>query len=224
MYGPGSSREHRASASSDSSGTHSTSDSMLKATIAIGCSGERPLSADSARTASCADAACTRGRTPCPSGGRRPLRRGSQRSLSRRASSLEHAFDDPVASCEIPRRSDVRVAERGREDRERARRRPPRSRARAHRPVAAPRARRARSASVAPSPTSAARGSQSRTSGSSVVDLVLADVRRVRHDEIPGPVRKAVGTGRRARARRRVRSETRSRARPRARPAMRRSP
>ena len=59
-----------------------------------------------------------------------------------------------------------------------------------------------------PSPTSAARGSQSRTSGSSAVELVRRDVRRVRDDEVVRPAGKPVAEVARLRTRRRAPSRS----------------
>ena len=96
-------------------------------------------------------------------------------------------LDDAVAPGEIARRRDVRVPEvaEQRRDPRRVSRDLEHERAAGSQHVSAPRA----TASVAPTPTSASRGSQSRTSGSSDVDLLRQDVRRVRDDEIPGAVR-----------------------------------
>ncbi len=167
MYGPGSSLRARASASSGSSGTHSTSDSMLRATIAIGWSGDRPLSADSARTAS---ALMRRAREAVHRVGRADddLSLADRRDRSSRPRVIARArLRPPGRGLRDPSSFGRRRSRARREDGGRARRRSPQSRARAHRPgrntESAPRA----TCSVAPSPTSAARGSQSRTSGSS---------------------------------------------------------
>ena len=189
MSGPGSSARAIAPARPRSSGTHSSSMSTLAATSAVGCVSARPFAGTAARTASSRYGVA---REAVDGVGRRRSRAGRPRIA------LDGGVDvrsrRPSTTRSRPVRSGV-VATR----RSRARRAAPRSRRLPvahleHEPAAGhehlercagdrlggARCRRARRC-----------GSNSRTSGISVGELVRLDVRRVRDDEVVRAARQA---------------------------------
>ena len=133
-----------------SSGTRSRSASTLAATSAIGCSAERPLSAESARTGSSRSG---RHAEPVDGVGRDDDELARAIAATARSTALIAeltSLDDPVAPARSGVDRDVVVAEAREQRRDAAPRRRPRPRGRARRPAAstssAPRA----TASVAP--------------------------------------------------------------------------